>query len=187
MPQDVFYKEDIEQTKIHNKRKTETPNCVAFCLVCKKFFVNQWNLQRHQKKEHGVTENDNDAQNRTGIGRNKTETHAEETMAKMLSEVTPPISGSYLRRDVLDGIYKSQTAPSPREKRQEYLCHQCEYSSRRKTNLERHMKNSHNGIRGPETRGRKRKIGPISKRTKYRRRAEGRSGLIFSDVIGMDF
>ena len=136
--------------KIHNKRKISKPNFAALCLLCKKLFVNQWNMRRHQKKVHGLLEND--AENSLRIAKYKTEVKIEE---KMMS------------------------------KRKEYLCHHCEYCSRNKTNLERHMNNRHSGIKRPETRGRKRKTGALSKRTQYRRKLEW-NAAIFTDVIGMD-
>ena len=36
-------------------RKCDTPISAASCVVGKKTFVNKWNMERHAKKDHGLT------------------------------------------------------------------------------------------------------------------------------------
>ena len=42
-------------SKLHNKSKSETPSSAASCVVCKKTFVNMWNMGKHKQKEHHGT------------------------------------------------------------------------------------------------------------------------------------
>ena len=48
-----------KHTKLHNRSKCDTPISASSCVVCKKTFVNTWNMERHTKKDHGLTEKGN--------------------------------------------------------------------------------------------------------------------------------
>ena len=68
-----------------------------------------------------------------------------------------------------------------RAKKFPHQCHQCEYKSLRKLNLKRHVI-KHGGIAKPELRGRKKKTGPLSERSKFRRKAENGKNLTEREV-----
>ena len=52
---------------MHNKDKAEVSTISVHCVVCQKTFSKQWNLKRHQQKEHGLTEKGNIVQNSLGM------------------------------------------------------------------------------------------------------------------------
>ena len=66
--------------KLHNKSMCDTPISAASCVVCKKTLVNIWNMERHTKKDHGLTEKGNVIENSAGIVKEK----LSETRAKRL-------------------------------------------------------------------------------------------------------
>ena len=88
-------------------------------------------MERHTKKDHGLTEIDNVVVNSVGMAIFTTEALVKETVSQTTSEKLP---------------------------RQ---CDQCDYTSLRKMNLKRHMLIKHNGIKNPEKRGRKQKNEPL--------------------------
>ena len=49
------------------KFSTQKIFSAAFCVVCKKTFVNKWNMERHTQKDHGLTEKGNVIENSAGI------------------------------------------------------------------------------------------------------------------------
>ena len=51
-------------------------------MVCKKTFLNIWNVERHQKKEHGLTEKGNVVENSAGIAVSTTEALVKETVTE---------------------------------------------------------------------------------------------------------
>ena len=96
--------------------------------MCKKTFVNTWNMNRHTKKDHGLTEIGNVVENSVGMAVFTTEALVKEKVSKTT------------------------------HKKQPLQCDHCDYKSLRKSHLTRHML-KHDGIKKPETRGRKRKNG----------------------------
>ena len=111
-------------------------------------------MERHTKKDHGLTEIGNVVENSVGMAIFTTEALVKETVIETRPEKLP------------------------------HQCDQCEYKSLRKLNLKRHMI-KHDGIAKPELRGRKRKTGPLSERTKSRRKAENRNNLTGREVSWM--
>ena len=69
-----------------------------------------------------------------------------------------------------EALVKEKVSKTTHEK-QPMQCDQCDYKSLKKNHLTRHML-KHNGIKKPETRGRKKKNGPLSERTLRRRKVE---------------
>ena len=67
-------------SKLHNKNNSDTPNKAFLCVVCRKTFANLWNLERHQRKEHGLTEKGNVIENSVGIAIFTTEALVKETV-----------------------------------------------------------------------------------------------------------
>ena len=61
-----------------------------------------------------------------------------------------------------EALVKEKVSKTTHEK-QPMQCDQCDYKSLKKNHLTRHML-KHNGIKKPETRGRKKKNGPLSER-----------------------
>ena len=96
--------------------------------MCKKTFVNTWNLNRHTKKDHGLTEIGNVVKNSVGMAVFTTEALVKEKVSK------------------------------PTHEKQPLQCDQCDYKSLKRNNLTRHM-TKHDGIKKPETRGRKKRMG----------------------------
>ena len=144
-------------SKLHNKNNSDTPNKAFLCVVCRKTFVNLWNMERHQRKEHGLTEKGNVIENSVGIAIFTTEALVKETV----------------------------TVTKRREEKISHKCDQCDYSSYKKDHLRTHMQKHE---QKPERRGRKKKVGPLSERTKRRRKAEDANNLTERDVsfLGKD-
>ena len=138
--------------KLHNKSMCDTPIRAASCVVCKKTFVNKWNMERHTQKDHGLTEKGNVIENSAGIAIFTTEALVKEKVSET------------------------------RAKRLLHQCEKCQYSTVQKAHLRRHIQNKHDGRTKPEMRGRKTKTGPISDRTKRRRNAESGNKLTERDV-----
>ena len=129
-----------------------TNKCTAVsCVVCKKTFVNRWNMDRHKKNDHGITERGNVIENSLGIAIFTTEALVKETVIKT------------------------------RPEKVSHQCNQCEYQTSQRSHLSRHKHNKHNGPK-PEMRGRKRKTGPLSRTTQYRRAAENPNKLTQREV-----
>ena len=121
-------------------------------MVCKKTFLNIWNVERHQKKEHGLTEKGNVVENSAGIAMFTTEALVKETVTEKRTEKI------------------------------RHRCDQCEYNSYKRLNVRTHMQNKHNGIVKPEMRGRKKKTGTLSERTNRRRKANNVNNFIERNV-----
>ena len=65
-----------------------TNKCTAVsCVVCKKTFVNRWNMDRHKKNDHGLTERGNVVENSLGIALFTTEALVKETVIKTRSHL----------------------------------------------------------------------------------------------------
>ena len=111
-------------------------------------------MERHQKKDHGLTEKDNVVENSAGIAIFTTEALVKETVTQI----------------------------ETRAKKISHQCAQCDYSSNRNANLRQHVQNKHDGRTRPEMRGRKVKVGPLSERTKRRRKAENGNNLTEREV-----
>ena len=132
-----------KHSKVHNKENTFAPTSAASCVVCEKTFAKKSNMERHKIKEHGLTERGNVVANSAGIAIFTTEALVKETV---IGRTTTPT-----------------------------LCHQCdqcEFNSQKSGNLKRHVQIKHDGRTKPEMRGRKSKSGPVSDRTKRRRKAD---------------
>ena len=112
----------------------DTPIRAASCVVCKKTFVNKWNMERHTQKDHGLTEKGNVIENSAGIAIFTTEALVKEKVSET------------------------------RAKRLLHQCEKCQYSTVQKAHLRRHIQNKHDGRTKPKMRGRKTKSGPISAR-----------------------
>ena len=125
--------------KLHNRASNDKPSSEASCVVCKKTFVNTWNMERHTLKDHGLTEKGNVIENSAGIAIFTTEALVKETVIER------------------------------RPERLLHQCDMCHYNSVKKANLRRHKQVKHDGMTRPEMRGRKNKTGPLSDRTKRRR------------------
>ena len=108
--------------------------------MCQKTFAKSWNLKRHQQDAHGLTEKGNTVQNSAGMAVFTTEALVKETVAEKIPA---------------DAI--------------SVQCNQCNYKARTRWLLKRHKQLKHLGIVRPESRGRKRKLGRVTKRTLYRR------------------
>ena len=132
-----------KHTKLHNKEKTCTQNSTVSCVICKKTFAKKSNLERHQKNNHGLTERGNVVQNSAGIAIFTTEALVKDTV---------------IERTTTEQILCHQ-------------CDQCDFKSKKKGNIKRHVLIKHDGRTRPEMRGRKSKVGPVSDRTKRRRKA----------------
>ena len=63
-------------------RKCDTPISAASCVVGKKTFVNKWNMERHAKKDHGLTEKGNVIENSSGIAIFTTEALVKEKVSE---------------------------------------------------------------------------------------------------------
>ena len=63
-------------------RKCDTPISAASCVVGKKTFVNKWNMERHTKKDHGLTEKGNVIENSAGIAIFTTEALVKEKVSE---------------------------------------------------------------------------------------------------------
>ena len=112
-------------------------------------------MERHTKKDHGLTEKGNVIENSAGIAIFTTEALVKEKVS---------------------------------ETRAERLLHQCEmcsYNTVQKANLRRHTQIKHDGRTKPEMRGRKTKTGPLSERTKRRRKAENGNNLTKTPNTGV--
>ena len=107
--------------KLHDRTNKAKPISDVSCVVCKKTFVNTWNMNRHTKKDHGLTEIGNVVKNSVGMAIFTTEALVKEKVSKTTHEKQP------------------------------MQCDQCDYKSRKKNHLTRHML-KHNGIKKPETR-----------------------------------
>ena len=139
---------------MHNRTNNVKPSSHVSCVVCKKTFVNTWNMERHTMKDHGLTEIGNVVENSVGMAIFTTEALVKEPVIKTRAKKFP------------------------------HQCDQCEYKSLRKLNLKRHVI-KHGGIAKPELRGRKKKTGPLSERTKLRRKAENGNNLNEREVSWM--
>ena len=64
----------------------DTPISAASCVVCKKTFVNKWNMERHTKKDHGLTEKGNVIENSAGIAIFTTEALVKEKVSETRAE-----------------------------------------------------------------------------------------------------
>ena len=73
---------------MHNKDKAEVSTISVHCVVCQKTFSKQWNLKRHQQKEHGLTEKGNIVQNSLGMAVFTTEALVKE---RVIQKVHPPL------------------------------------------------------------------------------------------------
>ena len=125
-----------KHTKLHNRSKCDTPISASSCVVCKKTFVNTWNMERrHTKKDHGLTEKGNVIENSAGIAIFTTEALVKEKVSETRAE------------------------------RLLHQCEMCSYNTVQKANLRRHTQIKHDGRTKPEMRGRKTKTGPLSERT----------------------
>ena len=60
----------------------DTPISAASCVVCKKTFVNKWNMERHTQKDHGLTEKGNVIENSAGIAIFTTEALVKEKVSE---------------------------------------------------------------------------------------------------------
>ena len=109
-------------------------------------------MERHTQKAHGLTEKGNVIENSVGIAIFTTEALVKEKVSETRAE------------------------------RLLHQCEMCQYNTVQKANLRRHMQNKHNGKTRPEMRGRKRKTGPLSERTKFRRKAENANNLTEREV-----
>ena len=127
--------------KLHNRASNEKTSSEASCVVCKKTFVNTWNMERHTLKDHGLTEKGDVIENSVGIAIFTTEAPVKETVIER------------------------------RPERLLHQCDMCQYNSVEKANLRRHKQVKHDGMTRPEMRGRKNKTGPLSDRTIRRRMA----------------
>ena len=96
-------------TKVHNKDKAEVSTISVHCVVCQKTFSKQWNLKRHQQKEHGLTEKGNIVQNSLGMAVFTTEALVKE---RVIQKVHAPAS---------------------------VQCNQCNYKAKTRWLLKRHM------------------------------------------------
>ena len=96
---------------MHNK--CDTPIRAASCVVCKKTFVNKWNMERHTQKDHGLTEKGNVIENSAGIAIFTTEALVKEKVSET------------------------------RAKRLLHQCEKCQYSTVQKAHLRRHIQNKH--------------------------------------------
>ena len=134
-------------TKVHSKDKPDISN-TASCVVCQKTFAKSYNLKRHQQAAHGLTEKGNVVQNSLGMAVFTTE-------ALVKEKVTKPIPAEALT----------------------VQCDQCNYKAKTNWHLKRHMRLKHLGIARTETRGRKMKVGTLSKRTLARRKANDPQNL----------
>ena len=141
-----------KHAKLHDKQVSDSqPSTAVSCVVCKKTFVNRWNMDRHKKNDHGLTERGNVVENSLGIALFTTEALVKETVIKT------------------------------RPEKVSHQCNQCEYQTSQRSHLSRHKHNKHNGPK-PEMRGRKRKTGPLSRTTQYRRAAENPNKLTQREV-----
>ena len=75
-----------KHTKLHNRSKCDTPISASSCVVCKKTFVNTWNMERHTKKDHGLTEKGNVIENSAGIAIFTTEALVKEKVSETRAE-----------------------------------------------------------------------------------------------------
>ena len=128
--------------KRHTKvhNKGNVPNTTVSCIVCQKTFAKSWNLKRHQQDAHGITEKGNTVQNSAGMAVFTTEALVKETVAEKIPTEALSVQ-----------------------------CNQCNYKAKTRWLLNRHKQLKHLGIVRPESRGRKRKLGRVTKRTLYRR------------------
>ena len=53
----------VKHAKLHNRTNNVEPSSDVSCVVCNKTFVNTWNMERHTKKDHGLTEIGNVVEN----------------------------------------------------------------------------------------------------------------------------
>ena len=140
-------------TKVHNKDKPDVPNTTVSCTVCQKTFAKSWNLKRHQQDAHGLTEKGNTVQNSAGMAVFTTEALVKET-------VTEKIPAEAISAQ----------------------CNQCNYKAKTRWLLNRHKQMKHLGIVRPESRGRKRKLGTVTKRTLYRRELNDGQNLTAREI-----
>ena len=120
--------------KLHNRIKCDTPIRAASCVVCKKTFVNKWNMERHTQKDHGLTEKGNVIENSAGIAIFTTEALVKEKVSET------------------------------RAKRLLHQCEKCQYSTVQKAHLRRHIQNKHDGRTKPKMRGKTGPISDRTKR-----------------------
>ena len=66
-------------TKVHNKDQPDVHTTVS-CVVCQKTFAKFWNLKRHQKDAHGLTEKGNTVKNSAGMAVFTTEALVKDTL-----------------------------------------------------------------------------------------------------------
>ena len=57
----------VKHAKLHNITDNVKPSSDVSCVVCNKTFVNTWNMERHTKKDHGLTEIGNVVLNSVGM------------------------------------------------------------------------------------------------------------------------
>ena len=115
-------------------------------------------LERHTKKDHGLTEKGNVIENSAGIAIFTTEALVKEKVSETRAE------------------------------RLLHQCEMCRNNTVQKANLRRHIQSKHEGRTKPEMRGRKTKTGPACDRTKRRRKAESGNNFTERErSLGSDF
>ena len=67
---------------MHDRTNNAKPISDVSCVVCKKTFVNTWNMNRHTKKDHGLTEIGNVVENSVGMAVFTTEALVKEKVSK---------------------------------------------------------------------------------------------------------